>query len=148
LRHLERVRASTLFLFLVWTEGFMAFDASRKQIVLVVEDDPMLRGILTQALADEGHAVIATGSGEEALAIAGPLHAQLGLVVVDVMLPMMDGLELADRLAVLSAPPPVLFISGLSVKRTLPGPMLVKPFGPTAFLEQVGRMLAGVGNPR
>jgi CheY-like chemotaxis protein len=119
-------------------------DASNKQIVLVVEDDPMLRGILAEALAGEGLVVLTAATGEEALAIASPLDGQLGLVVTDILLPHIDGLELADHLAGLSSPPPVLFISGVKVKRTLPGPLLAKPFGPMAFLEQVGRMLTAL----
>ena len=125
----------------------MTSNGSRNQIVLVVEDDPMLRSILAQALAQEDLLVLTAAAGEEALAIARPLDGQLGLVVTDVLLPLMDGLELADQLAGLSSPPPVLFISGVKVERTLPGPVLAKPFGPTAFLEQVDRMLTAVRPP-
>jgi two-component system, cell cycle sensor histidine kinase and response regulator CckA len=107
----------------------------------------MLRSILAQALAEEDLLVLTAATGEEALAIARPLDGQLGLVVTDVLLPLMDGLELADQLAGLSSPPPVLFISGVKVDRTLPGPVLAKPFGPTAFLEQVDRMLTAVRPP-
>ena len=125
----------------------MTSDTSNKQIVLVVEDDPMFRGILAEVLAGEGLVVLTAATGEEALAIAGPLDGKLGLVVTDVLLPHIDGLELADHLAGLSSPPPVLFISGVKVERTLPGPVLAKPFGPTAFLEQVDRILTAVRHP-
>ena len=104
----------------------------------------MLCGILAQALADEGHRVLTAADGEEALAIASTLDGQLGLVVIDLMLPLMDGVELADHLTQLNRPPPMLFISGLRTSRQLPGPMLVKPFGPGAFLDHVGRMLQTV----
>ena len=114
------------------------------QTVLVVEDDPMLRGILAEALASEGHSVLTAWNGEEALAIASTLVGQLALVVTDVLLPVMDGLDLADRLASLSPAPSVLFISGIRTDRVLPGPVLKKPFGPTAFLEEVGRLLPNV----
>jgi CheY-like chemotaxis protein len=125
----------------------MTPDASNKQIVLVVEDDPMLRGILAEVLAGEGLVVLTAATGEEALAIASPLDGQLDLVVTDILLPDIDGLELADHLAGHSSPPPVLFISGVKVERTLPGPVLAKPFGPTAFLEQVDRILTAVRHP-
>ena len=125
----------------------MTLDRSRSQVVLLVEDDPMLRSILAEALADEGLVVLTAATGEEALAIASPLDGQLSLVVTDVLLPIMDGLELADQLASLSAPPPVLFISGIKVERTLPGPLLAKPFGPTAFLEEVDRLITAVRQP-
>jgi DNA-binding response OmpR family regulator len=117
----------------------------RQQTVLIVEDDAILRSILAACLTDEGFAVLTAETGEEALAIASTVGDQPGLVVIDVLLPKMDGLDLASRLACLKpSSPPILFISGVSPHRDMPGPLLVKPFGPTAFLEQVGRMLPTV----
>jgi CheY-like chemotaxis protein len=80
----------------------MNSEQSRRQTILVVEDDAMLRGILAQALADEGHSVLTAADGEEALAITSTLDGQLGLVVIDLMLPLMDGLGLADHLTQLN----------------------------------------------
>jgi DNA-binding response OmpR family regulator len=115
---------------------------SRKQTVLLVEDDAMLRSILAQALAEEGFDVLTAEDGEPALAIASSLEGQLGLVVTDIRLPAMNGLELAAGLARLKPPPPVLFISGVSSDRkNLASPVLAKPFGPSAFLKQVAQML-------
>jgi two-component system, cell cycle sensor histidine kinase and response regulator CckA len=125
-------------------EELMTSEQSRRQTVLIVEDDAMLRGILAEYLVEEGFAVLTAEDGEQALAIASTLEGQLDLVVTDVLLPVMDGLELADRLAHLEPPPPVLFISGVTAERNVPGPVLAKPFGPSAFLEQVGRVLASV----
>jgi two-component system cell cycle sensor histidine kinase/response regulator CckA len=122
----------------------MTSGQSRKRTVLLVEDDAMLRGILAQALADEGLAVLTAETGEQALAIASTLDGKLRLVVTDVLLPEMDGLELATRLASLKHPPAVLFISGVTPNQDMPGPVLAKPFGPSAFLKQVARMLPSV----
>jgi two-component system, cell cycle sensor histidine kinase and response regulator CckA len=120
----------------------MTVPRSRKQTVLLVEDDAMLRSILAEVLAQEGFAVLTAEDGEQAFAIAGPLAGQLDLVVTDVLLPVMDGRELADRLASLKPPPAVLFISGAATHRDLSAPVLAKPFGPSAFLEQVARLIA------
>jgi two-component system, cell cycle sensor histidine kinase and response regulator CckA len=117
---------------------------SRKQTVLVVDDDAILRELLARVLVDEGYAVLTAEDGEQALAIATTLDGQLDLVVTDILLPVMDGLELAARLAYLKPPPPVMFISGFTDDQDVPGPMLAKPFGPAAFIEQVGRMLLSV----
>jgi hypothetical protein len=117
---------------------------SRKQTVLVVDDDAMLRELLERVLVDEGFDVLTAKDGEQALAIAGTLDGQLGLVVTDIRMPGMDGLELAGCLARLKSPPAVLFVSGFSADRNIPGPLLTKPFGPTALLEQVGRLLPSV----
>jgi DNA-binding response OmpR family regulator len=122
----------------------MTFEHSRKQTVLIVEDDAMLRGILAESLAEEGFAVLTVENGEEALAIASTLDEQLGLVVTDVLLPGMDGLELANGLASLKPSPPILFISGVSDHRDMPGPLLLKPFGPSAFLDQVRHLLPSI----
>jgi DNA-binding response OmpR family regulator len=116
-----------------------------RHTVLIVEDDAILRSILAACLTDEGFAVLTAETGEEALAIASTVADRLGLVVIDVLLPKMDGLDLASCLACLKpSSPPILFISGVSPHRSMPGPLLVKPFGPTAFLEQVGRVLPSV----
>jgi CheY-like chemotaxis protein len=69
------------------------------------------------------------------------MDGQLALVVTDILLPEMDGLDLAADLASLKAPPAVLFISGVTPNQDMPGPLLAKPFGPSAFLQQIARML-------
>ena len=120
----------------------MTLGQAAKRTVLLVDDDAMLRTILADALVDEGFAVVTAEDGEQALALASTLDGQLDLVVTDVRLPVMDGLEFAACLTRLKHPPPTLFISGFAQK--VPGPLLSKPFGPTAFLEQVARMLASV----
>jgi two-component system, cell cycle sensor histidine kinase and response regulator CckA len=110
--------------------------------LLVVDDDAGLRAILARTLADAGYQVLTAADGEEALALAGALQGQLGLVITDIRMPVMDGLVLADRLAHLSAPPPVLFISGFTDGLEIPGPYLAKPFQPSVLLEAVGRIMS------
>ena len=117
----------------------MSVEHSHHKTVLLVEDDAILRGILAQALMDEGLHVLTAEDGEQALAIASSLEDQMALVVTDVLLPEMNGLELAAHLASLKTPPPVLFISGVLDGRTPLGPVLPKPFGPAAFLNQIAR---------
>jgi CheY-like chemotaxis protein len=110
--------------------------------VLVVDDDSGLRGVLARALAEAGYRVLTAADGEEALALAGTLIGQLGLVVTDVRMPVMDGITLAGRLAHLPSPPPVLFISGYADGHEIPGPYLTKPFGPAVLLEAVGQIVS------
>ena len=93
-------------------------------------------------MTQDGFAVLTAEDGEQAFAIASTLTGRLDLVVTDVLLPVMDGLELAARLACLKPPPTVLFISGIATHRDVPAPVLAKPFGPTAFLKEVGRLIA------
>lgn len=126
-----------------WREGLMDSPPgqSARQTVLLVDDDPMLRPILARALVAGGYAVLTAADGEEALVLASTLNGQLRLVVTDIRMPGMDGVELAAHLARLDSALPVLFISGFAAKTEIPGPFLQKPFAPRAFLEQVERML-------
>jgi CheY-like chemotaxis protein len=111
-------------------------------MVLVVDDDAGLRAVLARALAEAGYRVLTAADGEEALALAGTLIGQLGLVITDIRMPVMDGLTLAGRLAHLPSPPPVLFITGYADGHEIPGPYLTKPFAPSVLLEAVGQIVS------
>jgi two-component system, NtrC family, nitrogen regulation response regulator NtrX len=81
-----------------------------KETVLVVDDEAGVRTSLAAILGDEGYAVEAVGSGEEALAV---LEARRhDLVLLDVWLPGADGLEVLRRIRETDAELPVVVISG------------------------------------
>lgn len=63
--------------------------------VLLVEDDERIRAALGLALADEGYEVVETATGEEALEVVDP---DLDVVLLDLMLPGIDGIEVCSRL--------------------------------------------------
>jgi CheY-like chemotaxis protein len=65
--------------------------------VLVVEDDARLRGLVREALEATGHRVTAVGTGSDALLRA--LEGGIDLVLLDLNLPDVDGIEVARRLA-------------------------------------------------
>ena len=75
----------------------------RPSHVLVVEDDPEIRGSLIDVLECEGFQVLAVANGREALALLrGPAGASVSVVLLDLMMPVMGGQEfrarqLADR---------------------------------------------------
>lgn len=78
--------------------------------VLVVEDDPTLLSTLAFNLNREGYRVLTAGDGEHGLATALAEADQLDLVLLDVMLPRMSGLDLLRRLRT-SSDVPVLILS-------------------------------------
>jgi CheY-like chemotaxis protein len=109
--------------------------------VLLVDDDQLVRSFLRRALSSEGYAVVIAANGEEALTLARTLNGQFDLVVTDIRMPVMDGLELASHIIDLYPKLPILFISGfLPGTSRVPGPLLAKPFTPEAFLDQVHRL--------
>jgi two-component system OmpR family response regulator len=77
--------------------------------VLVVEDQPKLAALLARGLREEGHAADVAGRGEDALwmAAAAPYDA----IVLDLMLPGIDGLETCRRLRLLDIWTPVLMLT-------------------------------------
>ena len=77
--------------------------------VLIVDDEPPARERLRRLLADQGDVDIAgeAANGEQAVRLAGELHPDL--VLLDVRMPGMDGLEAARHLALFESPPAVVF---------------------------------------
>jgi CheY-like chemotaxis protein len=75
--------------------------------ILVVDDDPGVRFALTEVLSERGHRVIAAASGQEAL---GKLEG-VDVVVTDLVMPGMDGLELVSRIAERAPALPVLLVT-------------------------------------
>ena len=69
----------------------------RVTTVLVVEDDPAISGPLSRALQREGYAVLAVASGAAAVGHCADPGAEVALVILDLGLPEMDGLEVCRR---------------------------------------------------
>lgn len=67
-----------------------------KARILVVEDDPDIRELLSYTLGKEGYEVLAAPDGDSGLSMA--LHRKPDLVILDVMLPGLDGLQVLKRL--------------------------------------------------
>jgi PAS domain S-box-containing protein len=110
--------------------------------VLVVEDEDELRRLAVQALEWRGYTVLSAASGGEALALTRGLRRRPQLLVTDVVMPGMSGVELAEKLQKRWPALPVLFVSGhLGNEVVGKGPLdehadlLSKPFTP----EQLGR---------
>ena len=103
--------------------------------VLVADDEAALRQVIRRMLEQSGHSVIDAASGKEALALL-PVEAQgPDLLVADVMMPDMTGIELAERLVATHPAVRVLYISGYAdamslVRRsaTKKAAFLAKPF--------------------
>ncbi len=82
------------------------------ETVLLVEDDAAVRAPAQRMLQHLGYTVHACGSGQEALASAAALPGKVNLLVTDVVMPHMNGRELAERLSAVRPGMRVLFTSG------------------------------------
>jgi len=120
------------------------------ETILVVDDEPMVRILARRSLEAFGYSVLEAEDGERALGqVSADGENRIALVVVDVVMPRMDGRELADRLSRTRPGLPVLYMSGqtgdeLAHRRLLDpsAPFLPKPFHPD---ELVGRVQEQLG---
>ena len=127
---------------------------SARATILLVEDERDLRSLLRHGLEREGHKLLEAGSPAEALQINAAHLGELNLLVTDVVMPGMNGRELAERLLMLRPGLKVLFISGHSGERVLEGgevegrmEFLQKPFTPAVLRRRVRQILAAESIP-
>ncbi|MEJ2215168.1 MAG: PAS domain S-box protein [Gemmatimonadota bacterium] len=118
--------------------------------VLLVEDNPSVRGVTVRMLEREGCAVIEASSGREALDLARENGDRIDIAISDMVMPEMGGAELAERLRELLPDLKIVLMSGYSADelgaRTLDPDMsfLEKPFD----REDLARVLAENLPPR
>jgi signal transduction histidine kinase/ActR/RegA family two-component response regulator len=87
-------------------------DTRGQETVLVVEDQPEVRGLTCAVLRNCGYHVLEAGNGEEALQVCRSHRGPIGLVVTDVVMPRIGGPELAECLKALRPEIEVLYVSG------------------------------------
>jgi CheY-like chemotaxis protein len=115
--------------------------------VLVVDDDPNLRQLVTIRLQKAGHQVRGADSAAEALAVVADRGAP-DVVVLDVTMPGMTGLELLPALRALDGCDdlPAIFLSGrvephhVEAGRSLDATYLTKPFSAHALTKAIERL--------
>jgi DNA-binding NtrC family response regulator len=79
--------------------------------ILLIDDDAAMRTILRMSLTALGYLVLSASEGEEALQLAHD-HPEIGLVMLDVVMPGLSGKKLAEQLKIHLPKAPVLFCSG------------------------------------
>ncbi len=87
-------------------------DLRGSETVLLVEDDTEVRTLAKRVLAAYGYHILEAGDGAQALALAGIHRGQIDLLMTDVVMPGMNGRELAEALTAILPAVKVLFTSG------------------------------------
>jgi two-component system cell cycle sensor histidine kinase/response regulator CckA len=114
-------------------------------VVMVVDDEPMIRRLVASALSTSGYRVVDAETPEQAIRMMDS-HPSLDLLVTDVVMPEVGGPELVERMRLRQPRLKVLFMSGFeptNLKSRLAhgAEFLPKPFRITDLLDRVGRML-------
>jgi CheY-like chemotaxis protein len=116
--------------------------------ILLVEDESVLRRMLREALSKAGYRTWEAANGADAIDLWGPELGQIDLLVTDIVMPVMNGLQLAQELRRRRPDLRVVFMSGHSddVIAAQPGPgpsldLLSKPFLPEVLVGKVAAVL-------
>ena len=114
--------------------------------ILLAEDDDSLRGFLARALERAGYEVMACADGEEAAAV---LDQDWDLLLTDIVMPGMDGIEVARQAAALHPELRIMFITGFAAVALAAGSqapagakVLSKPIHLREIVSEVERMIA------
>lgn len=120
--------------------------------ILLAEDDASMRQFLTLALEKDGHSVTAAPDGLTALAELEK-NVHFDMLLADIVMPGMDGIELSHRATALKPGLKVMFITGFSAvalsqqglipPETVTAPKIMsKPFHLSQLVEQVNSLLS------
>jgi PAS domain S-box-containing protein len=123
-------------------------DARSQQTILLVEDDAGVRFLVRDVLAQEGYTVLEACDGQEALRLCGQSDTPIHLVLTDVVMPMMSGRQLRDRVSQLRPDLKFVYMSGytddavvLEQARADEIRFLHKPFTPETLTREVREAL-------
>lgn len=122
------------------------------ETILLAEDEPLVRKCTRQILEHQGYTVLEAANGSEALALArrhrGPIH----MLLTDIDMPAMGGVELAGKFASEYRGTPILFMSGRAdqalPRRDALDAFLQKPFTPSVLVTQTRALLEKAGTDR
>jgi len=125
-----------------------------REYLLLIEDEPDVADLASEMLAEEGYRVVIAHDGFEALKIYERMGKQIGLVILDYFLPVIDGDAVFDELRALNPKINVVLSSGFA-EQTKIAPMLAqglrgfipKPYSREKLLEQVNSTLEAARRP-
>jgi DNA-binding response OmpR family regulator len=115
--------------------------------ILVVDDEPAIRDVVERYLRREGYSTLSAADGEEALTLA----ADADLIVLDLMLPRLDGIEVCRRIRAQSDVPIIMLTAKSEEIDTLLGlrigadDYMTKPFSPAELVARVQAVLKRAG---
>jgi two-component system, cell cycle sensor histidine kinase and response regulator CckA len=107
--------------------------------VLVVDDEPDIRSMMTRVLQQGGHSVFSAGSSAQALSLFRSHRGEIDLLITDIVMREMDGPAIATKMQAECPGLPVLLMSGCCDARQLNNSFgfLAKPFSISDLLQRV-----------
>jgi CheY-like chemotaxis protein len=123
-------------------------DLGGDEQILVCEDEPLVRRVTCQILRSAGYSVLEAENGRHALEVAAQHDGEINLLMSDVIMPEMNGRELAEAMVQRRPGIRVIFVSGYTdevldgrISQQAGTDFLQKPFSPTVLLQRVRELL-------
>jgi len=124
------------------------------ETLLVVDDEPIVLNLCRRMLEVGGYRVLTAGGGNEALQLLQSNAQQIDLALVDVIMPAMNGIELANRIRQASPGIRIVLMSGFGPKEigrvagdAQPYRIIWKPFKTESLVRMIENVLAGSSDP-
>ncbi len=123
--------------------------AAQGELILVIDDEPSVRDLLSTVLLNHGYQVAVARDGMEGLRLFSAMPDRISLVLSDVYMPHISGRSFADLIRPIRPDVRILLMSGLDGSENGPefnpgnsrDPFLLKPFKPAALLQKIHQLL-------
>jgi CheY-like chemotaxis protein len=119
------------------------------ETILLAEDEPMILDVVTEIFEGQGYTVLAAATPDEALRLARAHVGDIHLLLTDMIMPQMNGLELAGKLSVIYPKLKCLFMSGYTADVVSPDTItyngthfIQKPFSREELCSKVREVLS------
>ena len=122
--------------------------ARGNEVILAVEDEPLVRQLMKRIMVMQGYHVITAESGMEALELAEAYEGKIDMLLTDVIMPRMSGKQLADRMIMIRPDIKILYVSGYTENSVVQHGILEagiaflpKPYTPHTLAQKVRETL-------
>ena len=119
---------------------------SHQSVILVADDEPLIRNLVTLLMQREGHLVLSAANGHEGLELSRQYPGSIELVITDVQMPRLNGTDLCAHLIEERPGIKVLMITGADMgeitSQNINLPFLPKPFDGKTLVARVRAILA------
>jgi signal transduction histidine kinase len=129
-------------------EGLAALPKESERTILVVEDDKAVRDLIVTVLSEMGHTCLEAADGSEALDIFSGQPDRIGLVVTDLVMPVMNGVTMSNRIKELRPDMDIIAVSGYPPREedekeysVLFSAFVKKPFKAAELASEVARVI-------
>ena len=122
-------------------------ERTEREIVLVVDDEPTIRRFARRVLTEHEFEVLEADNGVAALEVIHTSDGRLDVVVSDIVMPKLNGVQLLQRLSITHPELPIILMSGYAgpelAQRGIQAPcsILAKPFRPEQLVAEVRRCI-------